>query len=227
MLGQTRLPFTILILLILTGLLILYAVWVSLSPIKPIEQRQRGAKIAGVILVLAILAVLIEIHAALLRLTFESQNLIKAPSVAVPGTEVFRVHVQQRQGVRAVYQPVRAAGSAVLQGSESKATTGESASWGDFARKVASRVVCCCRLHRPAIALACHDATGVWGTEIPNVPASAAAWTATGKISARRLAACARFPAEVFRENGLLARRISLVRDRCRRALPVLADPER
>jgi hypothetical protein len=47
--GQNRLPFTLLILLFVTGLLILYAVWVSLSPIKAIKARQKGAKLAGAI----------------------------------------------------------------------------------------------------------------------------------------------------------------------------------
>ena len=80
--GQTRLPFTLLILSFVTGLLILYAVWVSLSPIKPIEARQKGAKLAGAILIFAIAGVFLEVHAALLRLAFESQNLIKSPGAA-------------------------------------------------------------------------------------------------------------------------------------------------
>ena len=43
--GQTRLPFTILTLLLLTGLLIFYAVLVSVFPIKPIGDRQKAANI--------------------------------------------------------------------------------------------------------------------------------------------------------------------------------------
>ena len=63
--------------------------WVSLSRIEPIESRQKGAKVAGIVLMLAILAVLVEVHAALLRLAFEAQNLIKSPGVADPGKGKF------------------------------------------------------------------------------------------------------------------------------------------
>jgi hypothetical protein len=172
MLGQTRLPFTILILLILTGLLILYAVWVSLSPIKPIEQRQRGAKIAGIILVLAILAVLIEIHAALLRLTFESQNLIKAPSVAVPGTGKFFEFVFNNAKAFVLYvSPFVLLVLPFLKGLISKATTGESASWGDFARKLASRVILLFAASVvPLLLWLAMMQLAYWGTEIAQCP---------------------------------------------------------
>jgi hypothetical protein len=172
MLGQTRLPFTILILLILTGLLILYAVWVSLSPIKPIEQRQRGAKIAGIILVLAILAVLIEIHAALLRLTFESQNLIKAPSVAVPGTGKFFEFVFNNAKAFVLYvSPFVLLVLPFLKGLISKATTGESASWGDFARKLASRVILLfAAAIVPLLLWLAMMQLAYWGTEIAQCP---------------------------------------------------------
>jgi hypothetical protein len=76
-LGQTRLPFTTLILSLLTGLQILNAVLVSVSsPLKPIENRQRNIKIAGIILILAALTVFLEVHAAMLRLALESKNRI-------------------------------------------------------------------------------------------------------------------------------------------------------
>jgi hypothetical protein len=172
LLGQTRLPFTVLILLILTGLLILYAVWVSLSPIKPIEQRQRGAKIAGIILVLAILAVLIEVHAALLRLAFESQNLIKAPSVAVPGTGKFFEFVFNNAKAFVLYvSPFVLLVLPFLKSLISKATTSESASWGDFARKLASRVILLFAASIvPLLLWLALMQLAYWGTEISQCP---------------------------------------------------------
>jgi hypothetical protein len=172
LLGQTRLPFTILILLILAGLLILYAVWVSLSPIKPIEQRQQGAKIAGYILVLAIVAVLIEVHAALLRLAFESQNLIKAPSVAVPGTGKFFEFVFNNAKAFVLYvSPFVLLVLPFLKGLISKATTGESASWGDFARKLASRVILLFAASVvPLLLWLAMMQLAYWGTEISQCP---------------------------------------------------------
>ena len=172
LLGQTRLPFTILILLILAGLLILYAVWVSLSPIKPIEQRQRGAKIAGYILVLAIVAVLIEVHAALLRLAFESQNLIKAPSVAVPDTGKFFEFIFNNAKAFVLYvSPFVLLVLPFLKGLISKATTGESASWGDFARKLASRVILLIAAAIvPLLLWLAMMQLAYWGTEISQCP---------------------------------------------------------
>ena len=140
LLGQSRLPFTILILLALIPLLILYAVWVSLSRIKPIESRRKGAVVAGLILMLAILAVLVEIHAALLRLAFEAQNLIKSPSVPDPGTGKFFEFVFNN--AKALYaSPLVLLILPFLKGLISKATTSASATWGDLIRKLASRAV--------------------------------------------------------------------------------------
>ena len=172
MLGETRLPFTILTLLILMPLLILYAVWVSLSPIKPIEQRQRGAKVAGIILVLAILAVLIEMHTALLRLAFELQNLIKAPSVAVPGTGKFFEFVFNNAKAFVLYvSPFVLLVLPFLKGLISKATTGESASWGDFARKLASRVILLFAASVvPLLLWLAMMQLAYWGTEIAQCP---------------------------------------------------------
>jgi hypothetical protein len=172
LLGQTRLPFTILILLILAGLLILYAVWVSLSPIKPIEKRRQGAKVAGIILVVAILAVLIEIHAALLRLAFESQNLIKAPSVAVPGTGKFFEFVFNNAKAFVLYvSPFVLLVLPFLKGLISKATTGESASWGDFARKLVSRVILLFAASVvPLLLWLAVMQLAYWGTEISQCP---------------------------------------------------------
>jgi hypothetical protein len=172
LLGQTRLPFTILILLILAGLLILYAVWVSLSPIKPIEQRQRAAKVAGIILVVALVAVLIEIHAALLRLAFESQNLIKAPSVAAPGTGKFFEFVFNNAKAFVLYvSPFVLLVLPFLKGLISKATTGESASWGDFARKLASRVILLFAASVvPLLLWLAMMQLAYWGTEIAQCP---------------------------------------------------------
>ena len=162
LLGQTRLPFTILILLILAGLLILYA----------IEQRQRGAKVAGIILVVALLAVLIEIHAALLRLAFESQNLIKAPSVAVPGTGKFFEFVFNNAKAFVLYvSPFVLLVLPFLKGLISKATTGESASWGDFARKLASRVILLFAASVvPLLLWLAMMQLAYWGTEISQCP---------------------------------------------------------
>ena len=170
LLGQTRLPFTVLILLILMPLLILYAVWVSLSRIKPIEKRQQGAIVAGIILLLAILAVLLEVHAALLRLAFEAQNLIKSPSVADPGGGKFVEFVFNN--AKALYaSPLVLLVLPFLKGLISKATTSASASWGDLARKVASRVVLLIAAAVvPLLLWLAMMQLAYWGTEISECP---------------------------------------------------------
>jgi hypothetical protein len=170
LLGQTRLPFTVLILLVLMPLLILYAVWVSLSRIKPIETRQKGAKVAGIILMLAILAVLVEVHAALLRLAFEAQNLIKSPSVADPGTGKFVEFVFNN--AKALYaSPLVLLVLPFLKGLISKATTSASATWGDLARKVASRaVLLIAAAIVPLLLWLAMMQLAYWGTEISQCP---------------------------------------------------------
>jgi hypothetical protein len=170
LLGQTRLPFTVLILLILIPLLILYAVWVSLSRIQPIAKRQNGAKVAGVILLLAILAVLIEMHAALLRLAFEAQNVIKSPSVADPGGSKFVEFVFNN--AKALYaSPLVLLVLPFLKGLISKATTSASASWGDLARKVASRaVLLIAAAVVPLLLWLAMMQLAYWGTEISECP---------------------------------------------------------
>jgi hypothetical protein len=166
----TRLPFTILILLILVPLLILYAVWVSLSPIQPIEKRRNGAKVAGYILVAAILAVLVEAHAALLRLAFEAQNLIKTPSVADQGTGKFFEFVFNN--AKALYaSPLVLLVLPYLKGLISRATTSASATWGDLMRKVASRVVLLfAAAIVPLLLWLAMMQLAYWGTQISECP---------------------------------------------------------
>src|SRR3954470_20172133 len=121
---------------------------------------------------LAIVAVLIEIHAALLRLAFESQNLIRAPSVAVPGTGKFFEFVFSNAKAFVLYvSPFVLLVLPFLKGLISKATTGESASWGDLLRKVASRVVLLIAAAIvPLLLWLAMMQLAYWGTEISQCP---------------------------------------------------------
>lgn len=170
LLGQSRIPFTTLIFFLVAGLLILYAVWVSLSPIKPIEQRQRGAKIAGIILVLAILAVLLEVHAALLRLALESQNRIKSLGTTdadVAKGEFFAFVFNNAKAIVLYVSPFVLLVLPFLKDLISKATTGQSASWGDAARKMASRLlVLLAAAIAPLLLWVGTMQLAYWGTEI-------------------------------------------------------------
>ena len=140
--GQTRLPFTVLTLLFVIGALTFYVGCVSLSRIQRIEVRRYGAKIASRILWIAILAILIEFHPVLLRLAFESQDLIKSSSAADPSTGKFFEFAFSNAKAFVLYiSPLVLLVLPFLKGLISKATTAESASWADLARKVASRIV--------------------------------------------------------------------------------------
>ena len=170
--GQTRLPFTLLILSFVTGLLILYAVWVSLSPIKPIKARQKGAKLAGAILIFATAGVFLEVHAALLRLAFESQNLIKSPGAADPGTGKFFEFMFNNAKAFVLYvSPFVLLVLPFLKGLISKATTAESTSWGDVALKAASRLVLLfAGSIVPILLWLAIMQLAYWGTEISQCP---------------------------------------------------------
>lgn len=157
------------------GLLILYAVMVSLSRIKPIEVRQEGAKRAGIILGLALLVVFLEIHAALLRLGFESQGLIKSPAVAGAGSGEFLKYVFENAKSLVLYvSPFVLAVLPFLKGLISKATTAESATWGELAGKVASRLVLLLAgAVVPLLLWLGMMQLAYWGTEISQCPTGA------------------------------------------------------
>jgi hypothetical protein len=144
MLGQTRFPVTILILQTLMVLLILYALWVSVSPIKPIETRQQGAKVAGMILALFLTVVLFEIHAALLQLAFESQNRIESSGIAnanLSKGEFFHFVFDKATAIVLYVGPFVLLALPFLKDLILKATTDASATWVGVARKMASRLV--------------------------------------------------------------------------------------
>ncbi len=175
--GQSRLPFTILTLLLLTGLLIFYAVLVSVFPIKPIGDRRKAAIFAGVIFALALLVIFLEVHAALLRLAFESQGLIKSPGPADPGKGKFFEFVFNKAKTFVLYvSPFVLLVLPFLKRLISKATTGESASWGDFARKLASRVVLLFAASIvPVVLWLGMMQLAYWGTEISQCPGAGTA----------------------------------------------------
>lgn len=140
--GNSRIPFSIAIGLLVAGLLGVYAVWVSLSRIKPISERQLGAIIAGSIFVLAMLGILLELHTLVLRLAFESQGVIKAPGATASDSGKFLADLFKRVKDFAIYlSPVVLPILPFLKGLISKATTGESTSWSGLAGKLASRAI--------------------------------------------------------------------------------------
>ena len=170
--GQTRLPFTILTLLILTGLLIVYALLVSVMPIKPIAARQKSAKIAGGIFVLALAVIFLEVHAALLRLAFESQGLIKSAGPAGPIKSSFFEFVFNNGKAFVLYvSPFVLLILPFLKSLITKATTAETTSWGGFARKLASRVVLLFAASVvPVLLWLGMMQLAYWGTEISQCP---------------------------------------------------------
>jgi hypothetical protein len=134
---NSRFPFTILTLLQLTAFLILYAVLVSIFSIKPIADRRKGAVIAGSIFALALIAILVEVNVALLRLAFESQGLIKSASAADAEKSKF---FENAKAFVLYVSPFVLPILPFLRSLLSKAT-GESTSWGGLARKLASRLL--------------------------------------------------------------------------------------
>ncbi len=141
--GQTKLPFTILTLLIMTGLLVVYAVLVSVMQIKPLNERQKSAQIAGIIFVVALVVMFLEVHATLLRLVFESQGLVKTADAAGAGKGsffgFFEFIFKNGKAFVLYVSPFVLLILPFLKGLITKATTAKSSSWGDVARKLASR----------------------------------------------------------------------------------------
>jgi hypothetical protein len=134
--------------------------------------------------VLAILAVLIEIHAALLRLAFESQNLIKAPSVAVPGTGKFFEFVSTTPRRSCCMSARSSCWFCPFSRSDIEGNDRESASWGDFARKLASRVILLIAAAIvPLLLWLAMMQLAYWGTEISQCPGIGSGLDCDAKIS--------------------------------------------
>jgi hypothetical protein len=170
--GQTRLPFTILTLLILIGLLIVYAVLVSVMEIKPIAERQKSARVAGGVFVLALGVVFLEVHAALLELAFESQKRIMAAGPAGPDKDSFFDAVFNYGKAFVLYvSPLVLLILPFLQSLITKATTAASSTWGTFLRKLASRVALLfAAAVVPLLLWLAMMQLAYWGTEISQCP---------------------------------------------------------
>jgi len=118
-------PVTLVAALVLAALLLFYAVVVSVLRIKPLNRRQRGARIAAQLLGLAALASLIELHTVLLRLAFEAVEHIQPPA-AVPatGAKFFEFVFVWLKNVALVLAPIVAAVLPFLKPLASKALEG-------------------------------------------------------------------------------------------------------
>ena len=75
--GNSRIPFSLVLICAIAFLLAVYAVAVSVLPIAPLKNRQGPARIAGWIFFIAIMGAVVELHTALLRLVFESAKYVK------------------------------------------------------------------------------------------------------------------------------------------------------
>ena len=140
--GLGPVPVTLFAALLLAALLVVYAVVVSVLRIKPLNRRQRGARIASLILGLAVLASLIELHTVLLRLAFETVEHIK-PQAEVPatGAKFFEFVFVWLKNIALVLAPIAAAALPFLKPLAAKALEGGGGTWGDFGKRLGSRVI--------------------------------------------------------------------------------------
>ncbi len=175
MFGGSRLPFTLLTLLIVAALMIVYALLVSVMPIKPIGERQKSARIAGVIFAFALGVIFLEVHAALLELVFESQGLIKTADTAGAGKGsffgFFEFIFNNGKAFVLYISPFVLLILPFIKSLITKATTSKSSSWGDFAGKLASRAALLfAAAVVPLLLWLAMMQLAYWGTEISQCP---------------------------------------------------------
>ncbi|WP_157676573.1 hypothetical protein [Afipia sp. GAS231] len=173
--GESRLPFTILTLLVVAGLLIVYAMLVSVMRIKPLAERRKSARLAASIFVLALVAIFLEVHAALLELVFESQQLIKTAGAGAAGKGsffgFFEFIFNNGKAFVLYISPFVLLVLPFIKGLITKATTTQSTSWGDFARKLASRgLLLFAAAVVPLLLWLGMMQLAYWGTEISQCP---------------------------------------------------------
>jgi hypothetical protein len=142
-LGNTRVPYIVGATYFIAALLLLYAVVVSVVPIKPLKDRQGAARIAGWIFSTALLVIIIEFHTALLRLFFEAQGLIKYPEQAAPpaGAQVFKFIYDYAKTFVLLVAPLVIAALPFIKDLAAKAVEGDTGGWGDVVKRIASRVI--------------------------------------------------------------------------------------
>jgi hypothetical protein len=140
--GTSRIPVTISGAVALAVLLVVYAILVSVLRIQPIGERRGGAKIAGWILFLILVASLVEFHAVLLRLVFEMEKLIKVPGEqASPGSvQVFEFLYRTAEKFVTFVWPLVLALLPFWKTLAAKASQ-ETSGWQEGAKQLASRIV--------------------------------------------------------------------------------------
>jgi hypothetical protein len=144
LLGNTRVPFTVGALFVVAALLVVYAILVSIVPIAPLKDRQRAARIAGWISFIALLGIVIEFHAVLIRLIFESLEYIKSSEQqTAPRTsaQVFKFVYNSAATFVIIIAPVVVAILPFLKAVASKAAQGSAGSWSDLAKRLGSRII--------------------------------------------------------------------------------------
>ena len=141
--GDSSIPFTLVSACAIAVLLAVYAVLVSVLPIAPLKNRQRAARVAGWIFFIAILVAVVELHTALLRLVFESLKFIKYAEQAPPpaGAQVFKYIYDFAKTFAVTATPVVLAILPFLKKLAAKAVESDGGSWGDLAKRIASRVM--------------------------------------------------------------------------------------
>ncbi len=130
-------PVTLLAACAVAALLAAYAIAVSVLPIKPLRERQGAAGAAGRIFFIAVLAAMVELHTLLLWLAIDYFQYNHA---GAQGSSTAKL-VAWVKGAAVTLAPVIAAILPFLKSLMAKAGEGGGGSWGDFAKRVGSRLL--------------------------------------------------------------------------------------
>ncbi|QND17643.1 hypothetical protein HB775_28630 (plasmid) [Rhizobium leguminosarum bv. trifolii] len=131
-LGNGTLRVSIATLLFVLAGLALYAVLVSVISYSSIRWRTWGANVAGVVLSIAFVIIMLDLHAALISLWFKYSS---------PGGMGWASGFARLQTFFVWLSPVVAFVLPYINGIASKATSGDAGGWGELAKRVASRVL--------------------------------------------------------------------------------------
>src|SRR5262249_35628438 len=136
------LPLSLLAGLVLTVIWIVYAILVSISPIAPLQTRQRLAGAARALLLVYVSIFLIELHPAYLRVVFESNKFISTAGMrgqfSLPVLDEMLSHLRT---IVAFVGPPLLLVLPFIQRIALAAEGGKARSWTDLLERTLSRIV--------------------------------------------------------------------------------------
>jgi hypothetical protein len=171
--GDSRMPLTLISLLLAFALLIAFGIFASLYQARDLSQRRKGARIPAWTGAIVAAIVIIELHPTLLRFIFEAQEWIEATTgeKRPPRVDVFATLVSAAKFFAKWIAPLVVLALPFLKTLATKAIEGETGTWADLGKRIGSRIVLIAvALIVPLLLWLAMMQLAYWGTAVSSCP---------------------------------------------------------